>query len=89
MAESVPIVTRLAGLTLIEAIRRIAPSWPTLCGTIRLKLFKIGAVILKNTRRIRASGCPYKELYFLPRITRTRINPKRIRVLKTRMDTFA
>ena len=37
-------------------------------GTIRLKLFKIGAVILKNTRRIRfllASGCPYKELYFL------------------------
>ena len=30
-------------------------------GTIRLKLFKIGAVILKNTRRIRfllASGCP-------------------------------
>ena len=37
-------------------------------GTIRLKRFKIGAVILKNTRRIRfllASGCPYKELYFL------------------------
>ena len=58
--------------TLIEAIRRIALKSTELAnayvGTIRLKLFKIGAVILKNTRRIRfllASGCPYKELYFL------------------------
>ena len=58
--------------TLIEAIRRIALKGTELAnayvGTIRLKLFKIGAVILKNTRRIRfllASGCPYKELYFL------------------------
>ena len=57
---------------LIEAIRRIALKGTELAnayvGTIRLKLFKIGAVILKNTRRIRfllASGCPYKELYFL------------------------
>jgi len=58
--------------TLIEAIRRIALQGTELAkayvGTIRLKLFKIGAVILKNTRRIRfllASGCPYQELYFL------------------------
>ena len=58
--------------TLIEAIRRIALKGTELAnsyvGTIRLKLFKIGAVILKNTRRIRfllASGCPCKELYFL------------------------
>ncbi len=58
--------------TLIEAIRRIALQGTELAkayvGTIRLKLFKIGAVILKNTRRIRfllASGCPHKELYFL------------------------
>ena len=58
--------------TLIEAIRRIALKGTELAnayvGTIRLKLFKIGAVILKNTRRVRfllASGCPYKELYFL------------------------
>ena len=58
--------------TLIEAIRRVALKGTELAnayvGTIRLKLFKIGAVILKNTRRIRfllASGCPYKELYFL------------------------
>ena len=43
--------------TLIEAIRRIALKGTELAnayvGTIRLKLFKIGAVILKNTRRIR------------------------------------
>jgi hypothetical protein len=58
--------------TLIEAIRRIALKGTELAkayvGTIRLKLFKIGAVILKNTRRIRfllASGCPCQELYFL------------------------
>ena len=58
--------------TLIEAIRRIALKGTELAkayvGTIRLKLFKIGAVILKNTRRVRfllASGCPYKDLYFL------------------------
>jgi len=58
--------------TLIEALRRIALHGTELAkayvGTIRLKLFKIGAVILKNTRRIRfllASGCPYQDLYFL------------------------
>ena len=58
--------------TLIEAIRRIALQGTELArayvGTIRLKLLKIAAVILRNTRRIRfllASGCPYKELYFL------------------------
>ena len=43
--------------TLIEAIRRVALKDTELArayvGTIRLKLFKIGAVILKNTRRIR------------------------------------
>lgn len=57
--------------TLIEAIRRIALKGTELAsayvGTIRLKLFKIGAVIIKNTRRVRfllASGCPYKELFF-------------------------
>ena len=73
--------------TLIEAIRRIALKGTELAnayvGTIRLKLFKIGAVILKNTRRIRfllASGCPYKELYFLAanRLA-PRINPKRLK----------
>jgi hypothetical protein len=58
--------------TLIEAIRRIALTGTEFArayvGTIRLKLFKIGAVILKNTRRVRfllASGYPYQDLYFL------------------------
>ena len=58
--------------TLTEAIRRLALKGTELSrayvGTIRLKLFKIGAVILKNTRRVRfllASGCPYKELFFI------------------------
>ena len=58
--------------TLVEALRRMALKDTELArayvGTIRLKLFKIGAVILKNTRRVRfllASGCPYQDLYFL------------------------
>ncbi len=58
--------------TLIEAIRRIALKGTELArayvGTIRLRLFKIGAVILTNSRRVRfllASGCPFQELYFL------------------------
>ena len=58
--------------TLIEAIRRLALKGTELAkayvGTIRLKLFKIGAVILINSRRVRfllASGCPYKKLFFL------------------------
>jgi hypothetical protein len=35
-------------------------------GTIRLKLFKIGAVIIRNTRRIRfllSSSYPYQHLW--------------------------
>jgi hypothetical protein len=58
--------------TLVAAIHRIALKGTELArayvGTIRLKLFKIGAVILTNTRRVRfllASGCPYQNLYFL------------------------
>jgi hypothetical protein len=58
--------------TLVEAIRRIALNGTELArayvGTIRLKLFKIGAVILKNTRRVRfllASGYPHQDLFFL------------------------
>ena len=36
-------------------------------GTLRLKLLKVGAVILRNTRRIRfllSSACPYQRLFF-------------------------
>ena len=57
---------------LLEAIRRLGLAGTELArayvGTIRLKLLKIGAVILRNTRRIRfllASTCPYQSLFFL------------------------
>jgi hypothetical protein len=57
---------------LIEAIRRLALAGTELAraqaGTIRLKLLKIGAVILRNTRRVRfllASACPYQALFRL------------------------
>ncbi len=35
------------------------------CGTIRLKLLKIGAVVIRNTRRVRlhlSTACPNKAL---------------------------
>jgi len=58
--------------TLLEAIRRLALKGTELAhayvGTIRLKLLKIGAVILRNTRRVRlllSSSYPCKPLFFL------------------------
>ena len=58
--------------TLLEAIRRLALHGTDLAraqvSTIRLKLLKIGAVILRNTRRVRfllASACPYRGLFTL------------------------
>jgi len=57
--------------SLLEAIRRLALKGTELAnayvGTLRLKLLKIGAVILKSTRRIRfllSSTCPYQTLFF-------------------------
>ena len=57
---------------LIEAIRRLGLKGTELAraqvSTIRLKLLKIGAVILRNTRRVRfllASGYPYQKLFWL------------------------
>ena len=57
---------------LLEAIRRLALQGTELerayVGTLRLKLLKIGAVIVRNTRRVRfllASAYPYKRLFFL------------------------
>ncbi|MFQ5959386.1 MAG: IS1380 family transposase [Alphaproteobacteria bacterium] len=56
--------------TLIEAIRRLALAGTELARaqvrTIRLKLLKIGAVMLRNTRRVRfllSSASPYQELF--------------------------
>lgn len=63
----------LSGLayTLIEAIRRLGLKntdlYKASCGTIRLKLFKIGAIILKNTRRIQmllSSAYPAQDLFY-------------------------
>ena len=58
--------------TLLEAIRRLALHGTELAraqaGTIRLKLLKIGAAILRNTRRVRfllASANPYQNLFRL------------------------
>ncbi len=58
--------------TLIEAIRRLALAGTHMAraqaGTIRLKLLKIGAVITRNTRRVKlhlSSACPDKDLVFL------------------------
>lgn len=55
---------------LIERLRALALSgteWAAAqVGTLRVKLLKIGAIIVKNTRRIRvplASGYPYRELF--------------------------
>lgn len=70
----IPNQTRLllSGLayTLIEAIRRLGLKGTELytasCGTIRLKLFKIGAVLLKNTRRVQmllSSAYPHQNLF--------------------------
>lgn len=57
---------------LIETLRRVALKGTELaaaqCGSIRLKLLKIGAVIVRNTRRIRfhlPSAYPYQELFKL------------------------
>jgi hypothetical protein len=61
---------RLLLYILVSAIRRMGLSGTELsqaqCGTIRLKLFKIGAVIIRNTRRIRfllSSSFPYQNLF--------------------------
>ena len=58
--------------TLINAIRDKALVGTELararCDTIRLKILKIGAAIIKNTRRITlmlSGACPYKELFRL------------------------
>ncbi len=57
--------------TLLEAIRRLALQGTELaraqCGTIRLKLLKIGAVVVRNTRRVRfifSSAYPLQGLFF-------------------------
>ena len=59
-----------AAYVLVETIRRVGLKGTELAraqaGTIRLKLLKVGTIILQNTRRIRllmSSGYPYEELF--------------------------
>ena len=58
--------------TLLETIRRVALHGTARaraqCGTLRLKLLRIGAIVLRNTRRIRlllSSAYPNRELFCL------------------------
>jgi hypothetical protein len=53
-----------------DAIRRLALDCTELakaqCGTIRQKLFKIGAVVIRNTRRVRilmSTSYPYQTVF--------------------------
>ena len=71
----------LAGLayTLLNAIRRCGLQGTGMaraqCATIHLKLLKIGAVIVRNTRRVRfhlSSACPEQELF---RLVAARLEP--------------
>ena len=55
---------------LVEGTRRLALQGTALadatCGTIRRKLFKIGALVTISVRRIKfamASGCPYQDIF--------------------------
>lgn len=58
--------------TLVEALQRVALQGTSLArayvGTIRLKLLKIGAVVIRNTRRVRlllSTHYPYQDLFAL------------------------
>jgi hypothetical protein len=57
VGQSVPLLTLPSAYLLLEALRRLGLSGTELAraqvGTIRLRLLKIGAVITRNTRRIR------------------------------------
>ncbi len=65
--------------TLLNAIRRCGLQGTGMaraqCATIRLKLLKIGAVIVRNTRRVRfhlSSACPQQDLF---RLVAARLEP--------------
>jgi hypothetical protein len=64
------LLTSLA-YVLLETVRRVGLAGTDLaraqCGTLRLKLFKIGAVVLRNTRRIRvliSSAYPSQSVFW-------------------------
>jgi hypothetical protein len=69
-ANQFRVLLSAAAYVLLETIRRVGLRGTVLAraqvGTIRLKLLKIGTVIVRNTRRIRlffSSAYPYRELF--------------------------
>ena len=57
---------------LLEGVRRLALAGTELaratCGTIRLRLLKIGAVVMRNTRRVRlmlSGACPWQREFVM------------------------
>ena len=73
----------LSGLacTLLETMRRVALKGTELvmaqCGTIRLKLLRLGAIVIRNTRRVRlllllSSAVPHQALF---KLVVARLNP--------------
>jgi len=69
-ANQFRVLLSAAAYVLMETLRRVALEGTELAraqvGRIRLKLLKIGAVIVRNTRRIRvmlSSACPYQGLF--------------------------
>ena len=69
-ANQFRVILSAAAYVLMETIRRVGLCGTELAraqvGTIRLKVLKIGAVIVRNTRRIRfflSSAYPYQELF--------------------------
>ncbi len=57
---------------LLERLRALALAETQLaratCGTIRLNLMKIGAVVIRNTRRVRlmlSSACPWQREFVM------------------------
>jgi hypothetical protein len=69
-ANQFRVLLSAAAYVLMETIRRVGLKGTELAraqvGTIRLKLLKIGTVIVRNTRRVRlffSSAYPYRELF--------------------------
>ena len=69
-ANQFRVLLSAAAYVLMETMRRVALEGTELAraqvGTIRLKLLKIGAVIVRNTRRVRvmlSSAYPYQGLF--------------------------
>ena len=71
MANQFRLLLSSLAYLLLEALRRLGLKGTELaraqCGTIRLKLLKIGTVIRRNTRRVYfhfSSAYPYQELFY-------------------------